>query len=83
MNLIQSADGDNIAEILPTDCRGQANENSALIAAAPDMLSALWDALDTIENMLADLCDEPEEDIEANNTIATIQAAIARATGGN
>jgi len=55
-------------------------EHVTLLAAAPDMLSALWEALNTMENMLVDFCCLPGEDIEANNTIAVIQAAIAKAT---
>lgn len=77
---IHNSDGCYLAIV---DGMGPANKaNAALIASAPDMLEALWEALNTIENMLQDFCDEPEKDVEANNTIATIQAALHKARGG-
>ena|ERR1051325_10933156 len=54
--------------------------NAHLMAAAPDLLSALQDAEQEIVEMLEDLCDEPEEDISAHRTLAVIRAAIAKAT---
>lgn len=56
--------------------------NAYLMAAAPDLLSALQDAEREIVAMLEDLCDEPEADISAHRTLATIRAAIAQATAG-
>lgn len=77
MNLIQSADGDNIAEILPTDSRGQANANAALIAAAPDVLAALQLAADELQ-LVSD-----EQEGRFGGTMDKLLAAIEKATGGN
>jgi hypothetical protein len=41
------------------------------------MLDALKDAETEIENMLEDFADEPEDDVSAHRTLATIRAAIA------
>lgn len=43
------------------------------------MLDALKDAQIEIEQMLEDLCDEPDEDVSAHRTLDTIKAAIAAA----
>ncbi|MBD2745805.1 hypothetical protein IC232_03750 [Microvirga sp. BT688] len=50
------------------------------MAAAPVLLSALYDAKEEIENMLADLLEDSEEDVLSKRTLAKIDAAIALAT---
>lgn len=50
------------------------------MAAAPVLLSALYDAKEEIENMQADLLDDSEEDVLSKRTLAKIDAAIALAT---
>ena len=73
--------GDESAFILQTakkveNRNGIDTPDAALIAAAPDMLSALRDALNCIYEMSKG-CEDPVD----TGVISTIEAAIARADG--
>lgn len=66
------------------ECQERRKEYDAirpLLASAPSLLDALLDAETEIQNMLEDFCqaEGPEADTSAQNTLATIQAAIAKA----
>ncbi|MBA4067183.1 MAG: hypothetical protein C0501_26455 [Isosphaera sp.] len=67
----------------PSPGRAVAKQNAAhlvrCINAHDGLVSALQDAEQEIRHMLDDLCDEPEGDVSANRTLATIAAALGKA----
>ena len=86
--VIRGPDGRELAEIRfwdepDTDHAERAEADARMILHRlnlyDELVKALQDAEDEIKNLLDDLSDEPEEDIAAHRTLATIREALAKA----
>ncbi len=77
MNIVEAADGTRIAEILPTDSRGEGAENGDIVAAAPELLQAL----ELVVNHFSDRDIFPQVSAADTAELMFAQIAIAKAGG--
>lgn len=78
INIVQPVSEDQIAEVFGEQFPDEVEANAQLIAAAPDLLAALYLALPYVEVQDGDEHYKPGA---VANTIKTMQAAIAKAEG--
>ena len=65
-----------------TDSETERHDNARLIAAAPDLLEALCEARDALQQHYVDWDGEPEDAVPLQLARAKCDAAIAKATAG-
>lgn len=74
---IKDAHGEHIAHVCDLDdALTESTANARLIAAAPDLLSAL-------QGMLEYFCEDGYDDYSDTETVTAARAAIAKATAAN